>query len=140
MSKICLDSGVSSIFFTKNPTPQVKMLMGEIQKQSIQAFLPKPVLIEAFYHVCKNDGKDIAKITLIKFLKKYPLHLIEFDTNLLLHAGQLKCQHRSTLSYIDCMGIAVALKYVMNRSSPEKKVKKIPHNVLDRLKVVTYAF
>ena len=140
MSTICLDSGVLSIFFTKNPTQQVKTLMLKIQKQNIRAYLPKPVLIEVFFHLCTNDGKEIAKITLVNFLKKYPLHLVEFDTNLLIHTGQLKCQHRSALSYIDCMGIAVALNHKIPFHTTEKKLKKIPNNVLDRLKVVTYAF
>ena len=140
MSKICLDSGVLSIFFTKNPTQQVKTLMGEIQKRNIRAYVSKPVLIETFFHVCKNDGKDNAKITLVNFLEKYPLDLIEFDTNLIIHAGQLKCQHRNTLSYIDCMGIAIALSRKIPFHTTEKKLKKIPNNVLEKLKVVEYSF
>ena len=129
MSTICLDSGVLSIFFTKNPTQKVKTLMLKIQKQNIRAYLPKPVLIEVFFHLCTNDGKEIAKITLVNFLKKYPLHLVEFDTNLLIHTGQLKCQHRSALSYIDCMGIAVALNHKIPFHTTETTLKKFNNNV-----------
>ena len=120
MNEICLDTGVISIFFSNNPTNQVKNLMKEIQNHKISAYLPKPVLIEAFFHVCKNDGKENAKITLVNFLEKYPLNLIEFDRNLIIHAGQLKCQHRNTLSYIDCMGLAIAL----NRKIPFHTTEK----------------
>ena len=114
--------------------------MEGIQNRTILAYLPKPVLIEAFFHVCKNDGKEIAKITLANFLEKYPLNLIEFGTNLILHAGQLKCQHRNSLSYIDCMGIAIALNRKIPFHTTEKKLTKIPNHVLNKLKVVTYSF
>ena len=140
MKEICLDTGVISIFFSNNPTNQVINLMKDIQQQKISAYLPKPVMIEAFFHVCKNDGKENAKIILITFLKKYPLNLIEFDNNLIIHAGQLKCQHRSNLSYIDCMGIAIALNRKIAFHTTEKKLKKIPHNVLEKLIVVKYSF
>jgi len=140
MNEICLDTGVISIFFSNDPTNQVKKLMKEIQQQKFSAYLPKPVLIEAFFHICKNDGKENAKITLINFLKKYPLNLIEFDQNLIIHAGQLKCQHRKTLSYIDCMGIAFALSRKIPFHTTEKKLKEIPNNVLEKLKVVKYSF
>jgi len=140
MSEICIDSGVIGIYFSKNPTEQVKTLMNKIQKKEISAFLPKPVLIEAFFHVCKIDGKENAKITLINFLKKFPLHLIEFDQNLMVLAGQLKCQHRNSLSYVDCMGIAVALNMKVSFHTTEKKLNQIPNNVLSKLKVVKYSF
>jgi len=140
MYEICLDTGVISIFFSNNPTNQVKNLMKEIQKHKISAYLPKPVLIEAFFHVCKNDGKENAKITLVNFLEKFPLNLIEFDRNLIIHAGQLKCQHRNILSYIDCMGIAIALNRKIPFHTTEKTLKKIPNKVLEKLKVVKYSF
>ena len=140
MNEICLDTGVISIFFSNNPTPQVKNLMKEIQQQKISAYLPKTVLIEAFFHVCRNDGIENAKIALINFLKKYPLNLIEFDNDLIILAGHLKCQHRNTLSYIDCMGIAIALNRKIPFYTTEKKLKKIPNNVLEKLNVVKYSF
>jgi len=140
MNEICLDTGVISIFFSNNPTNQVKNLMKEIQNHKISAYLPKPVLIEAFFHVCRNDGKENARITLVNFLEKYPLNLIEFDRNLIIHAGQLKCQHRNTLSYIDCMGLVIALNRKIPFHTTEKTLKKIPNNVLEKLKVIKYSF
>jgi len=140
MKEFCLDTGVISIFFSNNPTTQVKNLMKEIQQQKISAYLPKPVLIEVFFHVCRNDGIENAKIALINFVKKYPLNLIEFDNNLIILAGQLKCQHRNKLSYIDCMGIALALNRKIPFHTTEKQLKKIPDNVLEKLKVVKYTF
>ena len=140
MNEICLDTSVLSIFFSENPTKEVKGLMGKLQNGSIEAFLPKPVLIEAFYHVCKDDGKDIAKIVLVNFLKKYPITLVEFDESLIASAGQLKCQHSNVLSYIDCMGIAIALNRKIPFHTTEKKFKKIPRKILGRLKIVSYSF
>ena len=140
MSEICLDSGVLSIFFTKNPTDQVQKLMKEIQQGKVKAYIPKPVLIEAFFHICKNDGKENAKITIINFLEKYPINLVEFDRNLIIFAGQLKCQHRNSLSYIDCMGIAIALNKKIQFHITEINLKKIPNNLLGKLKVVKYSF
>ncbi|WP_457559333.1 PIN domain-containing protein [Candidatus Harpocratesius sp.] len=140
MKEICLDTGVLGIFFSNNPTSQVKQLMKEIQNKRINAYLPKPVLIESFLHICKNDGKESAKITLLNFLNKYPVNLVEFDYNLIIQAGQIKCQHRKTLSYIDCMGIAIALNKRIEFHTTEINLKKIPSNILNKLKVVKYSF
>ena len=140
MSKISLDTGVISIFLSNNPTNQVISLMGGISKGEISAYLPKTVLIEAFFHVCKNDGLENAKVTLVNFLAKYPLNLVEFDENLIYYAGQLKCQHRNSLSYIDCMGIAIALTMKIPFHTTEKKIKNITSNVFQKLKIVKYSF
>ena len=140
MSKISLDTGVISIFLSNNPTNQVISLMEGISKGEISAYLPKTVLIEAFFHVCKNDGLENAKVTLVNFLAKYPLNLVEFDENLIYFAGQLKCQHRNSLSHINCMGIAIALTKKTPFHTTKKKIKNITSNVLQKLKIVKYSF
>lgn len=81
-------------------------------------------MIESFFHLCKINGKEIAKITLLSFLEKYPLNLVEFDNNLIIQAGQIKCQHHNTLSYIDCMGIAIALNKNIPFHTTELNLKK----------------
>jgi hypothetical protein len=57
---------------------------------------------------------------------------------ILMAAGKMKCQHRTVLSYIDCMSIAHTLKMNIPFHTTEKKLKQIPGNVLQRLKVVKY--
>ena len=140
MKQICIDSGVLGIFFSSNPSEKVKNLMQMILNHEIVAFLPKPVMIEAFFNICKIRGKEIARITTTNFLQKYPVKLVEFDNSLLTSAGQLKCQHRSSLSYIDCMGIALAMTNKIEFHTTEKNLKKIPNNVLSKLKITTYRF
>ena len=42
--------------------------------------------------------------------------------------------------YIDCMGIAISLSKKIPFHTTEKKLKQIPNNVLEKLKVVKYTF
>ena len=140
MTRICLDTGVIGIFLSKNPTSQVKKLRNAIAKGEIQVCLPKPVLIETFFHLCKNEGKEPAKIILHNFLERYPLELVEFDRSLITLAGELKCHHRKELSYIDAMGIALSLDQKISFHTTEKKLKSLPNNILTKLKTVTYSF
>ena len=114
--------------------------MKEIRIGQTTAYVPRPVLVETFHHMCKTDGIENARNTIVNFLKNYPLKLVDLDQQLILDAGQLKCQHASALSYIDCMGIAVALSHKIPFHTTEKNLKKIPHNVLSRLKVETNSF
>lgn len=135
-----LDTGILSIFLSSNPTPSVISLMRKIRKGEIQAKIPKPIIVETFFHVCKTNGKEKAQISIMNLLKHYPIDLIEFTPSLLLAAGVLKCQHRTHLSYNDCMSIALALDLKAIFHTTEKRLKEIPNNVLNRLKVVSYTF
>ncbi len=140
MKTVCIDTGVLSLLFSSNPTKPVQELLKWIQAGDIHAMIPKPVLIEAFLNICRLQGKEIAKIAILNFIAKYPIEMVEFDNDLLILAGQLKCQHRLSLSYIDCMGIALALSRKAAFHTTEKRLKIIPHNVLSKLKVVKYTF
>ncbi len=140
MKEICLDTGVIGIILSSNPTNQVKKLMKDILRKQIKALTPRPVLIEAYYHICAISGKEVAKISILNFIKKYSIKIIDFDNDMTVLAGLLKCQHRSALSYIDCMAIAIALSKKIEFHTTEKRLKKIPHNVLSRLFVIKYNF
>ena len=135
-----LDTGILCIFLSSNPTPSVTLLMEKIMKGEIHAKMPKPMIVETFFHICTTDGKEKAQISIMNLLKHYPIELIEFNSSLLLAAGVLKCQHRTHLSYNDCMGIALALDMKANFHTTEKQLKEIPNNVLKRLKMVSYTF
>lgn len=56
MQKICIDTGVLGIYFSKDCTAQVTNLMKDIQLRQYNANILKPVLCEAFYHLCKIVG------------------------------------------------------------------------------------
>ena len=138
MDDACLDTGVVHLFLTKNCPGMVINLMNRIKSGKTRACIVSPVISELFYHLCKVDGKEDAKIAVNSFLEQYPVHYIDLDKSMMLSTGVLKCQHRARLSYIDCMSIAYCLKNKVPFHTTEKKIKTIPQNTLKRLKVVKY--
>jgi predicted nucleic acid-binding protein len=68
----------------------------------------------------------------------FPINFIDLDETLILHAGKLRCQHANTLSYNDCITIAFCLREGAELHTTEKLLKQIPHNVLQRLRIVKY--
>ena len=140
MKEICLDTGVLGIYLSINPGKKIQTLIQNIRKGLTKAFVLKPVLIEIFYHLCKIEGKEIASIKITNLKNKIPFNLVDLDDSLILKAGILKCQHRTTLSYIDCMSIAFCLNTNTTFHTTEKLIKKIPNNTLNQLKIEKYSF
>ncbi|HME51789.1 MAG TPA: PIN domain-containing protein [Candidatus Lokiarchaeia archaeon] len=138
MKKICLDSGVLGIYFSKDRTAEVKAIMDEIKAGKVSAYMLKHVLIEAYFHICKNQGVTEATTQITNFQSQYPINLVDLDDPLILHAGKLKCQHAQFLSYIDCITIAFSLRENAELHTTEKLLKQIPHNTLQRLRFVKY--
>jgi len=140
MQKICLDTGVISIYLSKDRTKKVEQLINGVIDKKIKCFILKPVLCEVFYHICKLYGKEIANSKIISFIHQIQPELIDLDESLILGTGLLKCQHRPKLSYIDCMSIAFCLKENIEFHTTEKLVKNIPQNTLDKLNLKKYEF
>jgi predicted nucleic acid-binding protein len=140
MKKICLDAGVLSIYFSSQRTPEVKALMDSIKAGKLDAYMLKHVLIEVYFHICRDQGITEANTQITNFQSQYPVSLVDLDDSLVLHAGKLKCQHVRTLSYIDCMTIAFSLRENAELHTTEKLLKQIPHNTLQRLRFVKYTF
>ncbi|MHA1371572.1 MAG: PIN domain-containing protein [Promethearchaeota archaeon] len=138
--KICLDTGILTLHFARDCPPKVEEFMKKIKNRDIEAHVLAPVLSEFFFHVCKLDGIEIAKISINSLLEQYPLVVVKHDTSLIVSAGILKCQHRNTLSYIDCMSISYCLNNKLEFHTTEKKVKKIPGNTLQKLRIVKYQY
>ncbi len=132
----CFDTGVFSIFFSKECTAKVSSVMQQLKKGSLYARVVSPVVSEILYHACTIEGKERAQVLVNSLLEDYNIDVISPDKVLLFSAGILRCQHRTTLSYIDCMSIAHALRSSIPFHTTEKKLKQIPGNVLQRLKVV----
>jgi predicted nucleic acid-binding protein len=112
--------------------------MQQLKKGSLLAQVVSPVVSEILYHACTVEGKERAQALVSSLLEDYNIDMISPDRALLFSAGVLRCQHRTALSYIDCMSIAHALKLNIPFHTTEKKLKQIPGNVLQRLKVVKY--
>lgn len=140
MQKICLDAGILSLIFTKKATTLIQKLYTNIKKKDLECYVLSPILIEVYWNICKTDGIEVAKISVSSFIHNVPHILVPVDEDIIISAGTLKCQHRTTLSYIDCMSIAFCLNNDVTFHTTEKNLKKIPHNTLQRLKVVKYKF
>ena len=140
MTEICLDTGVLGIYLSTNPGKKIQTLIQNIRKGLTKAFVLKPVLFEVFYNLCKIEGKEIASIKIANLRSQIPFNLVDLDDSLILKAGILKCQHRTSLSYIDCMSIAFCLNTNTTFHTTEKMIKKIPNNTLNQLKIEKYSF
>lgn len=140
MQQICLDTGVLGLFFVEPKTVQMTHLIESINNKLIQGYIVPPVITEVFYHLCRQFGKDSATTQIVGLLRKYAIKRIELVDDILIQAGLLKCQHNSTLSYIDCLSIASCIKLKIPFHTTEKLIKLIPQNTLDKLKVIKYTF
>lgn len=138
MREACLDAGVLGIYFSKDRTPEVKRLMNAILSGKVTAYMLKHVLVEVHFHLCKLQGVTEANAQVTNFQASYPVILVDLDDSLMLHAGKLKCQHARVLSYNDCMTIAFCLRENVELHTTEKFLKDVPHNTLQRLRVVRY--
>ena len=140
MQNICLDTGFLSIYYDEKSLDKQRVmnLMGKIKSGEIIAHVLKPVLSELFYHICLIHGKDFASSRIVTLINTYPLRQISLDIDLILTTGQIKCQDRKNLSYIDCMSIAYCLIEKIPFHTTEKLIKNIPTPTLNKLKVVTY--
>jgi len=114
--------------------------MDEIRGEKCRGYVLKPVLVEAFYHLCGDAGLQAANAQVVNFIRNFPVVLVDLDEPLILHAGKLKCQHAAALSYIDCMSIAYCLRENVEFHMTEKLLKAIPHNTLQHLRVVKHTW
>ena len=140
MQKICLDTGVLSLYFSENTPKKVKDLISRVKKGELQCYIIESVLVELYMNICKSKGIEIARMTISTLIRELPHMLVNLNEDLIITSGKLKCQHKDTLSYIDCMSIAFCLNNGIEFHTTEKHVKKIPHNTLQRLKAVKYKF
>ena len=132
---ICLDTGLLTLFYSKNPPHKIIELMDQIKQKKIRTYIVWPVLIEVYKHLCILRGKNYAESTITSLINNYPVNIINLDISLILKAGALKCQHRTTLSYNDCIIIAYSLNKKLVLHSTEKDLPKIPN-----LSIVKYQF
>jgi predicted nucleic acid-binding protein len=135
VKSVSLDTGPISLYFTKNHSKNIDLLFNSIKRKQTNAFIIAPVLSEVFKHLCVANGKDFANSAIISLLKSFPIQVVSLNQSLILKAGELKCQFRKDLSYIDCFVIALALLQKYEIHTTEKSLPSISH-----LKIVTYSF
>ena len=134
--KSCLDTGVITLFYSKDPPNSIKDLFRDIKENKIEAHIVSPVLSEVFYHICNLNGKVAAETIVASFLNNYPIKLVNLNQTLIIKAGLLKCQYPQLLSYNDCFSISYSLNKKLTFHSTEKELGK----VIPNLKLRSYQF
>lgn len=132
----CLDTGVITLLYSKDPPNPILKLFKNIKDKDIDANIVSPIIAEAFYHICKLNGKIVAETTIATFLNTYPINLINLNQSLIIKAGLLKCQYSQDLSYNDCYAIAYALNKRLTLHTTEKGLG----NLIPNLKLKSYIF
>jgi predicted nucleic acid-binding protein len=127
--KSCLDTGVISLFYSKNFSNSIIKLFRDIKEKKIEAHIVSPVMSEVFYHICNLNGKVAAETTIATFLNTYSIKLLNLNQTLIIKAGTLKCQHYQSLSYNDCFSIVYALNKKLIFHTTEKELGKIIPNL-----------
>ncbi len=124
---ICLDTGLITLFYSKTPPKEISDLMDNIKQKKLKAYVVWPILLEVYKLLCILQGKSFAETSITSFINNYPVNMVELDISLILKAGMLKCQHRKTLSYNDCIVIALSLNRKLKLHTTEKALPEIPH-------------
>jgi predicted nucleic acid-binding protein len=140
MQKICFDTGVLSIYFGKDIPERKKILsiLEKIATMTYEVHILSPVFSEVFYHLCKIEGKIEARTKLLSFKELYSISTIQLSDDILLKAGELKCQNRSILSFIDCFSIAYCLLEQIAFHTTETKLREIPQIISKRMNITSY--
>ena len=134
--QICLDTGLITLLYSKDTPQPIKQLFNNIKEKKIEAHVLSPIIAEAFYHICKIEGKVAAETKIATFLNTYPVKLVNLNQSLIIKAGLLKYQRSKILSYNDCFALAYALNKKLTFHTTEKELKQI----LPNLKLTTYIF
>lgn len=135
MSHICLDAGIISLYYQKDPPNKIIELIEDVKKGRISALVPAVIIVEVFKHLCVAGGKDYATSCIRSFQHSCRPTLISLTPELMLKAGHLKCRFRTILSYNDSILIATALKEKAKLHTTEKNLPQIRE-----LKVISYKF
>lgn len=133
--QICLDTGPITMFLMENAPEKINTLFSSIKSEKVTAYIVPPILTEVYKHICEARGKEHAQKGMVIVLEQYPIQLVEINKSLIIKAGELKCQYRNELSYVDCFLLAFGIINKVEIHSTEKEFPKIPN-----LKIVKYNF
>jgi predicted nucleic acid-binding protein len=133
---ICLDAGMVTQYYAQDCPSSISTVFNEITQGKVQAFIPMVILTEAFYNMCKLNGKAAAEANLNNFMELLPVEIVQIERDIMFKAGALKCQFRRDLSYNDCTIIALSLNKKLLLHTTEKELKK----KVPALKLVEHVF
>lgn len=134
-SRACLDSGVISLYYQKDPPQKIEELMHSIKDNTFFAIVSNIILVEVYKHLCVAGGRDYAAGCIRSFQYEFKPQLVSLTPDMILNAGKLKCQYRSQLSYNDCIAITTALKRKAILHTTEKNLPTVRN-----LKIESYDF
>lgn len=134
-SRACLDTGPISLYYQQDPPLKIEELMGSIKDNKLNAFVPHTILVEVYKHLCVAKGKDYAASCIRSFIHEFKPQFVSLEPEMILNAGQIKCQFRDQLSYNDCIVIVAALKLEATLHTTEKNLPQIRN-----LSIITYEF
>jgi predicted nucleic acid-binding protein len=106
--RLALDTGAFALHFGNDP--QVRDIMNDILKGSVEAHTCELNLAEYYYKTCEKSGRDIAAIT-TSSIRETPIRIHSPETELTAEAGSLKCKYRGKISLADSYILAVATTY-----------------------------
>jgi predicted nucleic acid-binding protein len=124
LHRVCIDAGIIMQYYARDCPENISALFDEIKKDKVKAFVPRIILVEAFFNICKSKGKAVAESSMNNFMETMPVEIIQVEKDIMFKAGALKCQFRHTLSYNDCTMIALALNRKLTLHTTEKEIKK----------------
>ncbi len=125
MKATVLDSyAVISFLEREKGFEEVAQLFEECVQQDRHALLCVVNWGEVIYHALREGGEETAHLA-EEAMRALPIHLVDADKELTLHAARLKASHK--MSYADCFAVALAIsrKCELFTGDPEfKQVEK----------------
>jgi predicted nucleic acid-binding protein len=135
--EICMDTGVITQYFSKDPPTQIIELFKTIKAKNYQVYLTPNVLMEAYVNLAKlTGGTDYAEQSISSFMHKFQINIINFDQSLIFKASKIKTLYPHVFSYVDCSLIAFSLNNKITLHTTDKEIKK----KFPQLKIITYNF
>jgi ribonuclease VapC len=122
MKKYVLDSYALIAFFEDEAGAQrVEEILKEMLAGKVKGYLCIVNWGEIYYITLREQGGEQAE-TVIRQIRKFPLHLMDADRELTYQAAKLKGKY--TLAYADCFAasLAMKLKATLVTGDPEFKI------------------
>ena len=132
---INLDTGIITLFLMQNPPEKINQLFEKMRVGKLKAFVVPPILTEVYKHLCIAKGKIFAQNGVILVIERYNIQLVDITVSIIIKAGELKCQYRNMLSYVDCFLLAHGMIRKFETHTTEKNLPRIPN-----LKIIKYVF
>lgn len=108
-SKILIDTGILHLYFAGDA--KVKRFFNEIVTGKSEGLICESILTEFYYKTCISLGKAVADTRYFQLRRQKNLTITTQNEKITHLMGQLKCEHWSKLSLVDCCAAATAKIY-----------------------------